>query len=357
MRVSYLLIACSLLCSPLARGDPWQYELLLMPSAQAVGTFNRTAPVTEIVDEVVQVDTLFTVQRGPFKLFGEYLLSDHEGDLERFQLGWQASEDTVIWIGRYHQPTSVWNHDHHHGQYLQTSVSRPFLDEWEDLGGILPQHFTGMLIESSHQAFGNWRLRAAFGGGLAPIITPKGLEPFDLLHPDSEHHQVGFQARVSIHPEEFTETGIGLLAATDELPTIGLAAPPLPGLDHVDLKLLGAFGIYAANEWKVLATWYHASTQLCSPVTVVNGSFGVGYVEAERRLPHDLTGFLRWEGSDNAGDNAYLKLFPMFVRQRGVIGLRWDFVRRQALTVQLSDTKTGEGHFSDIRLQWSAAFL
>ena len=89
----------------------------------------------------------------------------------------------------------------------------------------------------------------------------------------------------------------------------------------------------------------------------MNGSFGVGYVEAERRLPHDLTGFLRWEGSDNAGDNAYLKLFPMFVRQRGVIGLRWDFVRRQALTVQLSDTKTGEGHFSDIRLQWSAAFL
>lgn len=64
MRVPYLLIAWALLCSPLARGDPWQYELLLMPSAQAVGTFNRTAPVTEIVDEVVQVDTLFTVQRG-----------------------------------------------------------------------------------------------------------------------------------------------------------------------------------------------------------------------------------------------------------------------------------------------------
>ena len=88
MRVSYLLIAGLLLCSPLARGDPWNYELLLMPSAQAVGTFDRQAPVTEIVDQVVQVDTLFTIQHGAFKLFGEYLLSDHEGDLERFQLGW-----------------------------------------------------------------------------------------------------------------------------------------------------------------------------------------------------------------------------------------------------------------------------
>jgi hypothetical protein len=357
MRVRYLLIASCLLCSPLARGDPWQYELLLLPSAQAVGTFDRQAPVTEIVDEVLQVDTLFSVQRGPFKLFGEYLLSDHEGDLERFQLGWQASEETVLWIGRYHQPTSVWNHDHHHGQYLQTSVTRPFLDEWEDLGGILPQHFVGMLIESGHEAFGSWRWHAALAGGLAPIITPKGLEPLDLLHPDSEHHQVGFQARVSLHPGEFTESGFGLLAATDELPTIGLATPPVPGMDHVDLKLLGAFGIYAAGDWKVLGTWYYAKAQLTSPVASQSESFGVGYVEAERRLPHDLTGFLRWEGSADAGQSAYLKLFPMCVRQRNVVGLRWDFVARQALTLQLSDTNTLNGHFSDIRIQWSAAFL
>ena len=357
MRVSYLLIAGLLLCSPLARGDPWNYELLLMPSAQAVGTFDRQAPVTEIVDQVVQVDTLFTIQHGAFKLFGEYLLSDHEGDLERFQLGWQASQDTVIWIGRYHQPTSIWNHDHHHGQYLQTSISRPFLDEWEDLGGILPQHFTGMLIESAHQAFGSWRLRTALGGGLTPIITPEGLEPFDLLHPDSKHHQVGFQARASLHPGEFTETGFGLVAASDEMPTIGLATPPLPGLDHVDLKLLGAFGIYAAGDWKVVGTWYYAHTRLSTPVSTESGSFGVGYVEAERHLPHDLTGFLRWEGSADAGQSTYLKLFPMVVRQRNVAGLRWDFVSRQALTLQLSDTNTLNGHFKDIRIQWSAAFL
>ena len=359
MRLSYLLLLAGLsLCSPLARGDPWQYELLLMPSAQAVGTFDRQAPVTEIVDEVVQVDTLFTVQKGPFRLFGEYLLSDHEGDLERFQLGWQATEDTVIWIGRYHQPTSVWNHDHHHGQYLQTSVSRPFLDEWEDLGGILPQHFVGMLIESGHQVFGSWRLRVAVGGGLAPIITTKGLEPFDLLHPDSEHHQVGYQARVSLHPGgELSESGFGLVAATDELPTIGLATPPLPGLDHADLKLLGAFGIYAAADWKILATWYQAYEKLCSPLMCSSGNFGVGYVEAERHLPHDLTGFFRWEESADAGQTNYLKLFPMMVRQRDVIGLRWDFISRQAVTLQLSDTNTLNGHFKDIRLQWSAAFL
>ena len=106
MRVSLLILVLSVLMAQAARGDPLQHEFLLMPSAEAVGTFDRNAPVTQIVDEVLKADMLLSLQKGPIKLFGEYLISDHEGDLERFQLGWQLSDDTVIWIGRFHQPTS-----------------------------------------------------------------------------------------------------------------------------------------------------------------------------------------------------------------------------------------------------------
>jgi hypothetical protein len=157
MRGSLLLIVLFVLASPVARGDPLQHEFLLLPSADVVGTFDRRAPITQVNDAVLKADMIFSLQKGPFKVFGEYLVSDHEADLERFQLGWQMSDDTVIWVGRYHQPTSVWNHDHHHGQYLQTSITRPAIDEWEDLRGVLPQHFTGVLIESSKQVFGTWR--------------------------------------------------------------------------------------------------------------------------------------------------------------------------------------------------------
>ena len=121
MRVARLLFIAFTLCAQLARGDPFKYEFLFLPSAQVIGTFDRQAPTTQIHDEVIQADTLLTLQRGRIKLFGEYLVSDHEGDLERLQLGWQLSDDTILWIGRFHQPSSVWNHDHHHGQYLQTS--------------------------------------------------------------------------------------------------------------------------------------------------------------------------------------------------------------------------------------------
>src|SRR5579864_2733728 len=82
MRVSRLLLIFSVLASAAARGDPWQHEFLLLPSVSTVGTFDRHAPETQIVDEVVQADMIFSLQKGPFKVFGEYLRSDHEGDLE-----------------------------------------------------------------------------------------------------------------------------------------------------------------------------------------------------------------------------------------------------------------------------------
>lgn len=357
MRASRLLLLVFLLSSPLGRADPLRYEFLLLPSADVVSTFDRHTEITQIHDEVVQADLLLTLQKGPFKLFGEYLASDHEGDLERFQLGWQLSDDTVLWIGRFHQPTSVWNHDHHHGQYLQTSITRPAIDEWEDLGGVLPQHFTGALLESGATVLRSWWLRTAVGAGIAPQITAEGMEPFDLLRPDSNRHQMGYQARASLHPGEFTETEVGIVLAHDNLTGVELSSPQLLDFDHAEIRLVGLFATYAGAKWKVNSVIYDANTLLHYTGSRRNDSFIVGYIQAERRLPHNLTGYVRWEDSAGTGNSPYLHLFERFARSRRVAGLRWDFMQRQALTVQFANTLKFEGHYSEFRLQWSAAFF
>jgi hypothetical protein len=358
MRLLRLVLIVFLLSTPLARGDPLRYEFLLLPSADVIGTFDRQAPNTQLHDEVLQADMLLSLQKGPFKLFGEYLLSDHEGDLERFQLGWQLSDDTILWVGRFHQPTSVWNHDHHHGQYLQTSITRPEIDEWEDLGGVIPQHFTGALFESGRSVFQTWKLRAAIAGGIAPQITDGGLEPLNIVKLDDHGgHRMGYQARASLHPGDLTETGFGIVLAKDDLVAVDLHPIGLPGFDHVEVRLAGLFATYAASDWKVTGTVYNADTRLYYSRGRQNDNFIVGYIQAERRFKHDLTGYLRWEDSYGADGSPYLHLFEQFARSRRVAGLRWDFIERQALTLQFSNSHTLEGHFNDIRLQWSAAFF
>src|SRR5215510_12226048 len=146
-----------------ARAQDTQHDLLVFGSAEVARVGAVDSDLVNFDPEKIAADVLFSMQHDSFKVFGEYLLTNHESDLERFQLGWEPSERQVVWLGRFHQASSVWNHVHHHGQFLQTSVTRPASEEWEDEGGIIPQHFVGLLWEAS------WRngLHTAFGGGIA----------------------------------------------------------------------------------------------------------------------------------------------------------------------------------------------
>ena len=51
-------------------------------------------------------------------------------------------------FGRFHQPGSAWNNELHHGHYLQTAITRPAIEAWEDEEGLIPQHLVGTLLES-----------------------------------------------------------------------------------------------------------------------------------------------------------------------------------------------------------------
>jgi hypothetical protein len=121
--------------------------------------------------------------------------------------------------------------------------------------------------------------------------------------------------------------------------------------------LLGLFATYAGATWKLTSTIYNVDTRLYYTSSHSNDSFIVGYIQAERRLPRNLTGYVRWEDSAGAGRSPYLHLFERFARSRRVAGLRWDFMQRQALTVQFANSLKLDGHYCDIRLQWSAAFF
>ena len=58
-----------------------------------------------------------------------------------------------------------------------------------------------------------------------------------------------------------------------------------------------------------------------------------------------------------AADSPYLHLLQEAGRDKYIGGLRWDFMQRQALTLQLGKTYTLQGHFADVRFQWCAALF
>jgi hypothetical protein len=94
-------------------------------------------------------------------------------EVERSIIRFDESDKLKISFGRYHTPVNWWNTAFHHGQWLQTTISRP---EMVQFGGrFIPVHFVGALVEGALPANG-WNLNytAGIGNGRGTVISRGG---------------------------------------------------------------------------------------------------------------------------------------------------------------------------------------
>jgi hypothetical protein len=94
-------------------------------------------------------------------------------EVERIIIRFDQSDLLKVSFGRYHTPVNWWNTAFHHGQWLQTTISRP---EMVQFGGrFIPVHFVGALVEGSVPA-GGWHVnyQAGLGNGRGNVISRAG---------------------------------------------------------------------------------------------------------------------------------------------------------------------------------------
>jgi hypothetical protein len=94
-------------------------------------------------------------------------------EVERMILRFDESDRLKVSFGRYHTPINWWNTAFHHGQWLQTTISRPEMIQFG--GKFLPVHFVGALVEGAAPA-GGWHVnyQAGFGNGRGQVISRAG---------------------------------------------------------------------------------------------------------------------------------------------------------------------------------------
>jgi len=91
-------------------------------------------------------------------------------EVERAIVRFDQSDAFKVSFGRYHTPINWWNTTYHHGQWLQTTVSRP---EMVQFGGqFIPIHFVGAQLEGTMPARGlNLNYNAGIGNSRGPILS------------------------------------------------------------------------------------------------------------------------------------------------------------------------------------------
>jgi hypothetical protein len=94
-------------------------------------------------------------------------------EVERSVIRFDHNDYFKASFGRYHTPINWWNTAFHHGQWLQTSISRPEMTQFG--GKFIPVHFVGGLIEGAAPLGGlNLNYNVGLGNGRGSVISRGG---------------------------------------------------------------------------------------------------------------------------------------------------------------------------------------
>ncbi|MGD2160125.1 MAG: hypothetical protein PVG94_03005, partial [Gammaproteobacteria bacterium] len=304
---------------------------------------------------LVEADVLYSYINGRFRLLGEYILSTEESELERLQLGWQIGEQSIGWIGRFHSPSRYWNEAYHHGQYLQTTITRPNIEQYEDFSGFLPTHISGLLAETSIKPGNAKDYQIVFSLGAAPTIGNNQLKPFDFLGDDNDpDHGAAGNLRLSYLPDQFDNNQVGLILSWSHLMIDDSQTAVQQGLRDVDQYTVGAYLDWRLEKLKLLSSLIQVRNEMHLQNRNETDAFISGYLQSEYELEQDLTVFGRLEGTSNIEDSSYLELFPNSILERKMLGVRFDIFKQHAIKIEFSRVTTRSSDFDQMMLQWSA---
>lgn len=297
------------------------------------------------------LDLFYTADANGVRLLAEVFANtgdETELEVERLELSWPLWPGSRLWLGRYHNPIGYWNTEYHHGTFLQPSIARPGIVEFEDDGGVLPMHITGARLEGHVVRAGSvWRYDLALGAG--PEMNA-GLHPVEVHKPGVGSHDLSLTARLSWQPENSIDQ-LGVYAGFNKVP--GAASTPA----DVRQRLAGLFANWHFGAYtEVLAAAYVVRNELWTPGLTTQGAFRNGFIQLEQVLGINWTAYGRAEGTASGSGDAYLDLFDGFVRERQLVGLRYEVASNQAVKVEISKYSLPGGKRDQLDIQWSAVY-
>ncbi len=282
---------------------------------------------------------------------------------ERFQLGLKVAESSRIWLGRYHNPFGYWHTEYHHGNYLQTSISRPGLVDFGGGGGIVPSHFTGGLVEGEiDQGESVWHYSLA--AGMTSQLTTGGghhgggtgaagssLTDFDVFNPKAGNHDYGYTARLAYQPNLLDETQFGAFISHNTIKTDD--SPK----DEITLDVAGIFVNYQQEQLRLIGEVYYFNTEVPSHHGGdQDDDFIAAYVQAEYAVNNKWTPYINYGDTFSNDGNEYLELLGNYAEKATTVGVRWDVFDHHALKLEFTQREFEHEHNGRWLLNWSAVW-
>ena len=340
-----ILLFCFLYLQPVSA------EFLLFGDIMA---FVRSDPKSDKEldnNDVLPNATLFySGEIGKTRLLAEYTVDDQKTHLGRAKLGWDLADTHTVWLGRLHNPGSYWRSQNHHGAYLQATISRPALSEFEASGGILPAHMSGVLFDGTYtQGEGSWRY--LLGAGFGPRLSSSGLVAPKIIAGSRGEHDSSLAFRTGWSPDSIFTNELGFFISRNHL------ASDFGGVKEVEQFYGGFYINWEIDRLSIISETYYISNEIHQRSSTVRDSFSNAYFQMGYQFSERWRINGRIEQSWGSEGDAYLSLFSNFAYQRRILALRYDFTHQQALKFELERAHQQSNHsYNQGSIQWSIVF-
>ena len=248
-------------------------------------------------------------------------------NLPRALVQYSISNQFNLRIGLTHTMIGYWNHAYHHGNYLQTSYSRPEIWRYDRI--YLPIHSMGV------QAFGSKSVGEVDVDYTLGVYNGRGPTGGNQRVTDNNDSKaVGLV--LSFRPHRAVEgLTVGGSAYGDKIPPNPLATPPAGVISRTGPmieRILGAHAIYRLRQLQIIGEAFHIYHDDMTTLRTYKTS--AYYIQAEYAIDR-LTPYSRFDYV-NFGNADPLYSPNVVDVSRYTIGLRWDFLPWNALKVEYS---------------------
>lgn len=330
-----------------AYADDENRELLFFPSAHA-GYSSKEVSGMEGRPGIA-ADVFFANTSDRVRLLTEVLAATDDFHLERVQMGLEILPKQLLWFGRFHSPLDYWNSHYNHAAFLQGSVHRPDIVEYDGHGGVLPMHAAGFLFEGE-QSWQGGAIAYDVLLGMGAKLGEHGIEPLLALDELNIGKSSNVFARVFYRPDDTSLTQYGVFVSRTDFAT------HLEMLDDVKQYIAGAYAYQSWLNVRITATGLYVKNNLMTEGMASSSRFLAGYIHADYDMSAQWTGYLRYEDSRGTQNDGYLAMFPEFTQRKGVIGARIDLNSHHAFSLEAGLLKMSDGIGKTVAIQWSAVY-
>ncbi|MGH9674323.1 MAG: hypothetical protein ACRD44_14170 [Bryobacteraceae bacterium] len=237
-------------------------------------------------------------------------------EVERVSIRFDQSDYFKVSFGRYHTPVNWWNTAYHHGQWLQTTISRPEMTQFG--GRFIPVHFVGAMVEGALPARGlNLNYNFGLGNGRGSVISRGG-------DAGDENNNRAWLVNLFVKPNRFYGLQAGGSIYRDKVPVGGRMFEEWIQSAHI---------VWAKENPEFIAEFANVSHREAGGTARSNSQ--AWYMQLGYRLPvhqQQFKPYYRFEYIHVPGSDTVFRQVPGLAAS--VLGLRYDISTFAALKLE-----------------------